>query len=230
MFWKKKEPAPKTIAEIAEENHRAHREFLEAIGWKTLGSEPELVRVYTDKEGNNYYVSRNSWQGVSRDRLAALEAATLAMEFRMTRETLLINQQTIMAYFQKCQTGDLASAAEGYKLAWEMWDIMRNAPSESVLMEYAVHLIYADQENPEILSPSMLEIKRQRAAADPGLRAFFLDMAFNTVQNSLPISKPGGPHSSEQEQETEEQARARKRELTRQRLENFKKPIQRKKP
>lgn len=227
MFWKKKEPAPKTIAEIAEENHRAHRQFLEGIGWKTLGSEPELVQVYTDKEGNNYYVSRNSWQGVSRDRLAALEAATLAMEFRMTREALLVNQKTIMAYFQKCQGGDLASAAEGYKLAWEMWDIMRSAPSESVLMEYAVHLIYTDQENPETLSPSMLEIKRQRAASDPGLRAFFLDMAFNTAQNSLPISKPDGPHSSEPE--TGKQARERKLELTRQRLENFMKPIQKKK-
>lgn len=227
FFWQKpKPPEPKTIAQIAEENNRAHREFLDAIGWQTLGSEPELVQVYTDRDGNNYYVSRNSWQGVSRDRLAALETATTAMEYRMSREALLLNQQTVMELFRKCQGGDLEAAANGYKLAWEMWQTMKDAPSESVLMEYAVHLIYTDLENPETLSPTMLQTKRDRAAKDPGLRAFFLDMALATVNNSLPTLKQDGPPISLEASEVE---KARKREITRQRLENFKKPLAKKK-
>jgi hypothetical protein len=220
FFWRK---APqKTIAEIAEENHRKHREFLAAISWQVLGSEPDLVRVYTDVEGNNYYVSKNSWQGISRDRLAALEDATIAMEYRMSRETVLLNQKMLLTYFQKAQGGDFAALQLGYKLAWEMMEVMTKAPNEHILLEYAVHLIFTDTENPEILSPHMLQLKRERAEKDPGLKAFFLDMSFHTAMNSLPTLKQGGQPSSQEIPEELERKKQEKKAAMQKRFQNFK--------
>lgn len=228
-FWRKS--TRKTISEIAEENHRQHREFLAAIGWQTLGSEPDMVLVYTDKDGNNYYIARNSWQGISRDRLAALEAATLAMEYRMSREQLLENQMAIMQFFQQCQAGSMQAAAEGYKKAWEMYEIMRLAPSEAILMEYAVHVIFTDQENPQSISPALMQMKRDRASVDVGLKAFFLDMALHTVQNSLPTSAQGSLHSSPPKQQTAEGQKIRQnRARILNGLRNSTTPLKQKKP
>lgn len=223
MFWHKKE-VKKTVAEIAAENEEQHRSFLASIKWDTFGGEPEMIKVYTDQGGINYYVARNSWQGVSRDRLAALEAATLAMEYRFTREALMENQRSVMDFFQKCKEGDLEAAHKGYSLAWEAYEVMRTAPSEQVLLEYAVHLIYTDGENPQELSPTILKEKRDRAKEDIGLRAFFLDMSLAIVNASLPNSNQGGRNFTEKG-EYQKAVNPTKKRITKQQLETFMKPL-----
>lgn len=213
-FWKKK---PKSIAEIAEAHRAAHKQKLEEWGWGTLGSKPEMIWAHTDENGNNYYVPRNLWQGVSRDRLSAIEAASTAIEHRMGREQILASMLEIMADFRKCQSADLQAAAEGYRRAWEIHDIMRTAPSEQVLIEYALHTIYTDGENPETLDPEFINMKRKNAESDQALRAFFLTMAQSTVSNSLPTSPPVGRNSSEMEAGEAK----KKKEATRRHIENF---------
>ena len=101
MFnWFKKRKKTASIAEIAEAHRVKYMEFLGALEFKMLGSAPELLHVYTDMAGNNYYVAKNSWQGISRERLAALEAATTAMEHRFTRAQALENWHKALSYFK----------------------------------------------------------------------------------------------------------------------------------
>lgn len=210
-------PKPKSIPEIAAENRKAYMELLGGLKWDTLGSEPEMMWAYTDAAGHNYYVPRNIWQGISRDRLAALETASLALERRQSREQLMESLRKVLAQFQKCQNGDLEAAHEGYSEAWKVFELARSAPSEQVLLEYAVHLIYTDGESPETLSPSMLQIKRERAQSDTALKAFFLDMAHSITSNSMPISQPVGLDFSEPQQ----QEKQSKQQISKQRVSDF---------
>jgi hypothetical protein len=202
QFFKPKKKIP-TIAEIAEINHAEYQKMLGGLGWDTLGSKPELILVYTDSKGNNYYIARNTWQGISRDRLAALERANLAMEYRMSRENIMEREAEKMREIQKAQRGDLAALQNAYKLSWETFEIMKAAPSDQILMEYAVHILYTDGENPEILDPEILKMKRDRAENDTGLRAFFLNMAHSAVNSSLPTLPHDGQNSTVEEEKQE---------------------------
>lgn len=208
---------PKTIAEISAINHKSYLEYLGGLGWQTLGSKPEMILVYTDREGNNYYVAKNSWQGISRDRLAALERATLAMEYRMSREEVMKKLHSVSQNLLKCQRGDTEAAHNGYKEAWELLEIMKSAPSDQVLMQYALHVIYTDGENPETIDPEFIKMKSARAEADNALKAFFLNMAHSTVNNSLPILSQDGQNFMDQEAE-----RQKKREASRMQLAKLK--------
>ena len=216
--WLKPKEKPKTIAEIAAENRKAYMEQLNIFGWETLGSEVEMLPVYIDASGNNYYVGKNIWQGVSSDRRFALEEAALAMEFRQSRQQRIEAGRERLLNMQKAINGDLEAARNAHKSQWEELEIMRKSPSDSILMEYAVHVLFTDGEDPNTLSPKMLQIKRDRAESDPGLRAFFLDMALASVNSFLPTLPHDGPGSS---QEAETEQKRQKGEATRNRLQNF---------
>lgn len=213
-FFKPKKHLP-TIAEIAEINHAEYMKMLGGLGWGTFGSKPELILVYTDKDGNNYYIARNTWQGISRDRLAALERANLAMEYRMSRETIMEREAQKMTEIQKAQKGDLQALQNAYKLSWEDFEVMKAAPSDQILMEYAVHILYTNGENPEILDPEILKMKRERAENDTALKAFFLNMAHSVVNTSLPILPRDGQSS------TEDQEKQEKKQASQKRVQNF---------
>ena len=111
----------------------------------------------------------------------------------------------------------MAAAMEVYKQAWEMYEIMKTAPSDQVLMQYALHILYTDGENPETLDPEFLKIKRHRAEKDDALRAFFLNMALSTANNYIPTSQQDGRDSLEK-QKMEEQ---KKKEASQKRLRGF---------
>ena len=215
MFWKNK-PKIKSISEISAENQERYKSFLGSLGWDSLGSKPDLLLVFVDQEGNNYYVAKNSWQGVSRDRLAALEDATLAIEHRYSRYEIVSKMESILAGFQRCQKGDLEAAHLGYKEAWEIMAVMKASPSEEVLMQYAVNIIYTDGENPELLDPEILKMKRARAEGDTALKAFFLNMALNIVNSSFPALQQDIQSSSDQAADP-----TSKKEASQNRIKNF---------
>ena len=196
-FWQREQHAtePMTIADVAATHREAYAQFIRGLNWKDFGSEPEMIWVYTDNAGNNYYVARDIWAGISRERLAALEMAGIELESRMKQGALLESLLGIMAQCKRAQMGEVEGGYEAYKLTYDMYETMRASPSEAVLMEYAVNLIYTDGENPQQLSPSIMQEKRNRAGNDIELRAFFLDMALSITQTSLPISQPDGPGS-----------------------------------
>lgn len=212
---KKTAQEPPTIAEIAQINHDEYQKMLGVLGWDTFGSKPELMLVYTDKQGNNYYIARNIWQGISRDRLAAIERANLAMEYRMSREAIMENEAQKMREIQKAQKGDLGALQTAYKLSWETFEVMKSAPSDQILMEYAVNILYTDGENPELFDPEFIKMKRERADNDPALRAFFLNMAQSAVNTSLPSLPPDGQSS------TVDQEKQKKKEDSQKRVQNF---------
>lgn len=193
---KKLEPSePMTIADVAATHREAYAQFIRGLNWKDFGSEPEMIWVYTDKAGHNYYVARDIWAGISRERLAALEMAGIELESRMKVAEMLESLKGIMSQCKRAQMGEVEGGYEAYKLTYEMYETMRTSPSEAVLMEYAVNLIYTDGENPQQLSPSIMQEKRNRANDDIELRAFFFDMALSITQTSLPTSQPDGPGS-----------------------------------
>jgi len=216
--WLKPKQKPKPIAEIAAENRKAYMDQLNIFGWDTLGSEVEMLPVYVDAKGYNYYIGKNIWQGVSSDRRFALEEAALAMEFRQSRQQRIEAGRERLLNMQKAINGDIEAARNAHKSQWEELEIMRKSPSDSILMEYAVHVLFTDGEDPNTLSPAMLQTKRDRAEIDPGLRAFFLDMALASVNNFLPTLPHDGPGFS-QEEETEQ--KKRKGEATRNQLAAF---------
>lgn len=192
MFWKKKPEKPKTVEEIAAELRKSYSAYIRGLNWEALGGEPEMQWVYTDREGNNYYLPKNIWQGVSRDRLAVLESAGIDVESRMQRPAMIERLRAIMEQCKRGQMGEVEGAYEAYKLTYEMHEVVLGSPSEVALMEYAVHLIYTDGENPQKLSPGVIQEKRTRAARDIELRAFFLDMAKSITDTSLPNWKQDG--------------------------------------
>lgn len=195
--WLKSKEKPKTIAEIAEMYRTQNREFLNSIGWTTLGSKPEIIWVYTDLAGHNYYVSRNPWQGVTRNRLAAVEEAAAALDRRFSRDEGLTRMHAILTAFQRCQKGDAEASYTGYKEALEFFQIMKSSPSNEILMQYALHLILTDGEDPQTIDPEILKEKRARAENDIALKAFFLNMAQTTANDSLPILPDVGPNFTE---------------------------------
>lgn len=215
-FFKRKEK-PKTIAEISEIYRDQYRQFLNLMGWETLGSKPEILWVYTDLAGHNYYVAKNPWQGVTRGRLAAVEEASAAMERRYTREQGMEALHAILTSFQQCQKGNVEAAHLGYKQAWELYQVTKNSPSDEIMMQYALHLILTDGEAPDTIDPEILKEKRARAEGDAGLKAFFLNMAHSTLNSSLPILPHDGPSSMEKI----EAEKVQKREASQKRLAKF---------
>ena len=217
--WFSSKQKPKSIQEIAEANREAYKAYLGGLKWETYGDKPEMLWAYTDMHGNNYYVPRNIWQGISRNRLISIETASLALEYRQDRAHLIESMRRILAQFQKCQNGDLEAAHEGYSEAWKVFELARTAPSEEVLMEYAVNLVYCDGENPQLIDPEIFKLKRQRAESDIGLKAFFLNMGLSVIQTSLPISQPVGLGSLETPEM--ESRKLSKQEISRQNVSKF---------
>ena len=217
-FKRKKEPEKPTITEIAQANRDAYMRQLNALGWETLGSEVEMIPVYVDASGHNYYIGKNIWQGDSSDRRFALEEAMQALEFRQSRQQRTEVGRERLLNLQKAINGDIEAARNAHKSQWEELEIMRKSPSEVLLIEYAVHVLFTDGEDPNTLSPAMLQIKRDRAESDPGLRAFFLDMALASVNSFLPILPHDGQGSSP---EAVTEKKEKKREATRNQLAAF---------
>lgn len=224
-FWESKPPEPPkplTISEVAQINRDEYKKMLSGLDWQAFGTEPELLWVYTDRLGYNYYVAKNIWQGCSRDRLAALESAGIDVECRMGRGELLTQLRKIMADCQRTQSGDVQGVYDAYKTAWEMHEIMSGTASEVALLEYAVNLIFTDGEDPRKMSPHIYQEKRNRAANDLELRAFFLDMAHSITQTSLPSSAQDlHVFSAPQKPITAEEAKEKKKEATRNRVSDF---------
>lgn len=221
-FWDPK-PKKRSIKDISEDRFRQYNELLKNIKWDTFGSPPEMLRVYTDLEGHNYYVPKNAYQGITRDRLAAVEAAAMAMETRMKREAFLLNMSEVLIRFEKCRAGNnvMQSATEGYQIALDMFNVMKNAPENEILMQYALHMILTDGEDPTGISPSILKEKRERAENDPALNAFFLDMAMQSLNDSLPILQQPGQMSSQPEAMTKEGQKQERVERTRKSISTF---------
>lgn len=219
-FWRPT-TKPRSIKEISEDRFKQYNELLKTIRWDNFGSQPEMQLVYTDLEGHNYYVPKNAYQGITRDRLAAVEAAAMAMETRMKRETFLVNMSEVLIRFERCRAGNdvMLSATEGYQIALDMFNVMKNAPENEVLMQYALHMILTDGEDPTGISPSILKEKRERAEKDPALNAFFLDMAMQSLNDSLPILPQTGQTFSPTEPEAE--TRKQRTERTAKAISNF---------
>jgi len=196
-FWKSR-PKPKSIKQISAERHEQYKVLLKTIKWDSFGSEPEMMLVHTDLAGHNYYVPRQAYQGITRDRLAAVEAAAMAMEHRMSREQIMTTVSEILIRFEKCRAGAdvMQSATEGYSIALDMFNVMKNAPENEILMQYALNMIMTDGEDPTTISPSIMKEKRKRAENDPALLAFFLDTAHASLSDSLPTFPQHGPMSS----------------------------------
>lgn len=227
MFGFKQKEKPKTIEEIAAELRKSYAEFIKGLKWEALGGEPEMQWVYTDRAGNNYYLPKNIHQGVSRERLAVLESAGIDVESRMERPAMVERLRDIMEQCKRGQMGDVEGAYQAYKLTWEMHEIMMGSPSEVALMEYAVHLIYTDGEDPQKLSPIIIQEKRDRAAVDIELRAFFLDMGKLITDTSLPNWKQDGHDFSPPP--TQLEAKKKKQEVTRSVVSRFIQASERKK-
>ena len=165
-----------TVSRRARKNERNFRRWLAAN--VPSGLRPvDITRVYTDKHGNNFYV-HNDPLSVSLERVQIIEEKLKATTYNFSKEALITR-------FEEIEKAVEASDADRVmQLCADAKFRISELAEEKTLLDLACVFFLIDGENPYTANPLTFQRKRELAANDDDLRAFFLQTAWDTFKAS----------------------------------------------
>jgi hypothetical protein len=176
---------PKSKSEKNEANYRKWLASYTPKNSQKIG----LKRVFTDRNGNNYYVPTNVGQ-MTRERYIKMEEELHAASFGADKSEVEGKLSAILEEFsnfawsaptpQKMRT--LVEGAQ--KQIADILYRLRYIKAEDSLLRAALYFILIDNENPYLVNPDTQQQKWDNIQSDPELRSFFL----NTTEAILSVS------------------------------------------
>lgn len=148
---------------------------------KSNSSNPDLVKVYKDASGVEYYTYKNPMQ-LPAMRAIAVERATRYANMYLTEDTM---QQLIAALKQ---AGNKQDWVRVFSIIQELELRSKFLAEEQSLLEVAQYYFLEENENPEILNEQLLQAKVKRWQGDIFARAFFLKTALGYIRKYSGIS------------------------------------------
>ena len=183
----------------AEINEKRYRSWLKKYEPKSTNHRIELVRVFTDRNDNNYYVARDMG-AITRERTRRIEECMLSIEWSVPKSEIETKLSDILETIknapysnmtpQKLRTFVESSTNEINDILFRM----KTISDDDLLIEAGLYFFYIDGENPYVIDPGIQKQKNDNVRNDPELRSFFL----NTIEQILIVSANGSEADSKE--------------------------------
>jgi hypothetical protein len=183
----------------AEINEKRYRSWLKKYEPKSTNHRIELVRVFTDRNDNNYYVARDMG-AITRERTRRIEECMLSIEWSVPKSEIETKLSGILETIksapysnmtpQKLRTFVESSTNEINDILFRM----KTISDDDLLIESGLYFFYIDGENPYVIDPGIQKQKNDNVRNDPELRSFFL----NTIEQILIVSANGSEADSKE--------------------------------
>lgn len=167
----------KTAAEKARERYL---KWLKSYTPKDSSQTIELLHVFTDRLGNNYYVIKDISR-MRRERQIRIEESLMAIEYGVSKTKITerleeINSEFDKFNFRQPNPANLVKFQDRTKnLIGDLLHRMNKINPEDLMLKAALYFIYIDGENPYTISAEDNQRKWENCQTDPELRAFFLE-------------------------------------------------------
>ena len=163
----------------AEQNEKRYRRWLKQYIPKNASQQIELKRVFTDLDGNNYYVANNIAH-ITKERSIQIEKSMLMLSYGISTDEIverLTEIQTELKNFawDKPSSAKLKTFVEqNSNYIGDFVYRMKNVVLDDLLIQAALYFFYIDGENPYQIDYDFQQMKFDNIKNDPELRCFFL--------------------------------------------------------
>ena len=171
--------APNASTRGAEKKYKRYFNWLLQHCPDYASSRIELRRVYTSKEGDNYYLPKDLLM-LTMERKQRIEELQAALDYGLTKDELADYLQKALEAVKKLpfEFGNKTALQklhnEAVREISELKFRCQNIKSEEIILEMSLLYFFIDNEDPYILNDLTTQTKKKKALADDNLRAFFL--------------------------------------------------------
>lgn len=173
----------------AEQNQSNYLKWLKSYIPETTKQRIELTRVFTDRDGNNFYILKNP-ANLTRERAQRIEEAMTAIDFGINKTEVVdkLNGMLEIVEDMPWQNMTRDKLKEFHtKSKDQLNDILyrlKNVKIDDLLLEAGLYFFYIDNENPYIINSETQQRKMDAIKKDDELRAFFLNSIEQILKGS----------------------------------------------
>lgn len=175
-----------------ERNERKYRKWLRSYTPSTTNTKIDLVRVFTDRNGRNYYVAKDIGT-ITKERTERIEQTMVDIDWNVPKSEIIERMADIMEtvknapYSNYSPTKLRTFVEDATNQIGDLLFRMKSIRVDDLLIESALYFFYVDNENPYVIDPDVQAVKLDAVRNDPELRAFFLA----TIEQILSVSANG---------------------------------------
>jgi hypothetical protein len=172
MKWFKKETR-------AERNEKNFKKWLNSYIPKATNQRIELVRIFTDRNDNNWYILKNAGQ-LTKERSQRIEESMLAIEYGVSKQEIMDKMNDVLTNVKdlpwmnatKDKLRQFVESAQN--VINDLLFRMKNITLDDMLIQAGLYFFYIDGENPYIINEETQQRKLDAIRQDDELRSFFL--------------------------------------------------------
>jgi hypothetical protein len=164
----------------AEKNEKNFKKWLNAYIPKSTNQKIELIRVFTDRNDNNWYILKNAGQ-LTKERSQRIEESMLAIEYGVSKSEIMDKMNEVLINvkdlpWMNATKDKLRQFVESSQNTInDLLFRMKNITLDDMLIQAGLYFFYIDGENPYIINEETQQRKLDAIRSDDELRAFFLN-------------------------------------------------------
>jgi hypothetical protein len=164
----------------AEKNENNFKKWLNAYIPKSTNQKIELVRVFTDRNDNNWYILKNAGQ-LTKERSQRIEESMLAIEYGVSKSEIMDKMNEVLINvkdlpWMNATKDKLRQFVESSQNTInDLLFRMKNITLDDMLIQAGLYFFYIDGENPYIINEETQQRKLDAIRSDDELRDFFLN-------------------------------------------------------
>jgi len=164
----------------SEKNEKNFKKWLNAYIPKSTNQKIELVRVFTDRNDNNWYILKNAGQ-LTKERSQRIEESMLAIEYGVSKTEIMDKMNEVLTNvkdlpWMNATKDKLRQFVESSQNTInDLLFRMKNITLDDMLIQAGLYFFYIDNENPYIINEETQQRKLDAIGQDDELRAFFLN-------------------------------------------------------
>jgi len=177
----------------AEQNESNYQKWLKTYIPETTKQRIELVRVFTDRADNNFYILKNP-ANLTRERAQRIEEAMTAIDFGINKTEVVEKLTGMLEIVEDMPWQNMTrdKLKEFHtKSKDQLNDILyrlKNVKIDDLLLEAGLYFFYIDGENPYIINSETQQRKLDAIKKDDELRAFFLNSIEQILKGSSALN------------------------------------------
>jgi hypothetical protein len=167
---------PKTRAE---QNEKRYRKWLKQYVPKHASQKIELKTVWTDRDGNNYYIANNI-SHITKERSIEIEKSMMMLSYGISKDEIIERLKHIQDELKSMAWNNPTPAKlrpfveSNLNYIGDFMYRMKNVVLDDLLIQAGLYFFYIDGENPYQIDYEVQQRKFDNIKSDPELRGFFL--------------------------------------------------------
>lgn len=163
----------------AEKNEKNFKKWLNAYIPKSTNQKIELIRVFTDRNDNNWYILKNAGQ-LTKERSQRIEESMLAIEYGVSKSEIMDKMNDVLLNVKELPWMNATKdklrqfVESSQNTINDLLFRMKHITLDDMLIQAGLYFFYIDNENPYIINEETQQRKLDAINQDDELRAFFL--------------------------------------------------------